>query len=108
MDVMFRNIGLVTVLTALLVLIKRKYDRVYLQQEGCYEDSTVYAAADKFANGATAGEVRDILATCFEFDKKGTEEILALALPHRIEQDGGYGAFIQAVNKVLGDDIYRS
>ncbi|AIQ58587.1 hypothetical protein [Paenibacillus borealis] len=108
MDLMFRNIGLFTVITTLLVLIKKRYDWIYLQQEGSYEDNTVYKAADLFANGAPPGEVRAILATSFEFDPKGTEQILARALPRRMEPDGGHRAFIQAVNEVLGDEIYRS
>jgi hypothetical protein len=108
MEVLLRNIGLVTVITALLVLIKRKYNRIYLEQEGCYEDYAVYKAADRFAGGASVEEVKNMLAACFEFDAGGTEAVLAEALPHRHEQDGGYRAFIHAVNKVLGDEIYRS
>ncbi|WP_339224935.1 hypothetical protein [Paenibacillus sp. FSL H8-0332] len=108
MDVWLRNIGLMTVLTAVLVLIKRKYDRVYLLQGCSYENSLVYAAAGKFAGGAEAGEVREMLINSFEFDPKETELILARALPHRMEPDGGYGAFIKEVNQLLGENIYRS
>lgn len=107
MDLMFRNIGLLTVITTLLVLIKKRYDWIGLQQEGCYENCDVYKAADRFANGASPEEVRAILADSFEFDPKGTEQILARALPRRMEPDGGHQAFIQAVNQVLGEDIYR-
>ncbi|MEK4852305.1 hypothetical protein NST04_20825 [Paenibacillus sp. FSL H7-0756] len=107
MDVWVRNIGWVTVLTALLVLIKRQYDRIYLLQECTYENSGVYAAAARFAGGASAREVSELLVTSFEFDRQETEVILAWALPHRMEADGGYGAFIGAVNRVLGKEIYH-
>lgn len=108
MDVWMRNIGWVTVLTALLVLIKRHYDRIDLLQECTYENSGVYAAAYQFACGASAREVSELLVTSFEFDRQETEVILAWALPHRMETDGGYGAFIGAVNRVLGEEIYHS
>ncbi|WP_405112797.1 hypothetical protein MHH28_05450 [Paenibacillus sp. FSL K6-1217] len=108
MDVWVRNIGWVTVLTALLVLIKRQYDRIYLLQDCIYENSGVYAAAARFAGGASDREVRELLVTSFEFDRQETEVIIARALPHRMEPDGGYGAFIEAVNRVLGEEIYRS
>lgn len=107
MDLLLRNIGLAAVLTALLVLVKRKYDRLYLEQEVSYEDYTVYKAAADFARGASAEEVRERLAACYLFDAKGIEEVLEQARQHREEQDGGYQAFIQAVNKVLGKEIYR-
>lgn len=59
MDEWMRNIGWVTVLTALLVLIKRHYDRIDLLQEWTYENSGVYAAAYQFACGASAREVSE-------------------------------------------------
>ena len=107
MDVWVRNIGWVTMLTALLVLIKRHYDRICLLQECTYENSGVYAAAYQFACGASAREVSELLVVSFEFDRQETEVILAWALPHRMEADGGYGAFIGAVNRVLGEEIYH-
>ncbi|MFD1906919.1 hypothetical protein ACFSQ7_27315 [Paenibacillus rhizoplanae] len=53
--------------------------------------------------GAEAGEVREMLINSFEFDPKEAELILARALPHRMEPDGGYGAFIKEVNQLLGE-----
>ncbi|MFD1774816.1 hypothetical protein [Paenibacillus rhizophilus] len=73
---------------------------------GGYEDYAVYHAAQKFAQGASLDEIRDILLSSYEFDQQRIEETMRLALPHRSDGDGGYRAFIKAVNQVLGEEIY--
>ncbi|WP_340023440.1 hypothetical protein MHI24_31215 [Paenibacillus sp. FSL K6-1096] len=110
MELWLRNIGLVSVVTVLLVLIQKAYRRLELLrvQECSYENSGVYAAAAKFAGGAAAGEVQELLAASFEFNRQEIERIVNWALPHRMEPDGGYDAFLQGVNRVLGKEVYRS
>lgn len=110
MELWLRNIGLVSVLTVVLVMIQKAYRRLELLrvQDCSYENSGVYAAAAKFAGGAAAGEVRAQLAASFEFNRQEIERIVDWALPHRMEPDGGYGAFLQGVNRVLGQEVYRS
>jgi len=70
------------------------------------EDERVYQAAEAFARGAPPDEVRAILDSCLALDAGDSEEILARALPHRADRDGGYKAFIRSANRVLGGDIY--
>lgn len=110
MELWLRNIGLVSVLTVLLVVVQKAYRRLELLrvQDCSYENSGVYAAAAKFAGGAAAGEVQALLAASFEFNRQEAERIVDGALPHRVEPDGGYGAFLQGVNRVLGEEVYRS
>lgn len=109
MELWLRNIGWVSVLTVLLVMIKQRYRRLeLLSVRDCdYVNSGVYAAAAKFAGGAPAGEVQELLAASFEFSPQEIERIIDWALPHRVEPDGGYGAFLQGINRVLGMEIYR-
>ncbi|MCP3781165.1 MULTISPECIES: hypothetical protein [Paenibacillus] len=42
----------------------------------------------------------------YELDENQVEETMLLALPHRNDTDGGYLAFIKAVNRVLGQEVY--
>ncbi|MBT2288916.1 hypothetical protein J7E73_07125 [Paenibacillus albidus] len=42
-----------------------------------------------------------------ELDVMQIEQVLSLALPYRNDSDGGYDAFIQAVNQVLGEEVYQ-
>ncbi|MDQ0195285.1 hypothetical protein [Paenibacillus wynnii] len=106
MDELLRNVGLISIMLVLLYAIKKIYDNTYLQRAGLYEDDNVYKAAEEFAQGAPSNDVRGILSNCYDIDDKGMEKILSLALPHRTQKDGGYSAFIKAVNKVLGEDVY--
>ncbi|WNS45347.1 hypothetical protein [Paenibacillus sp. MMS20-IR301] len=107
-NVWLRNIGWLTAVTALLVLVKRRYARLALQQESGYENNEVYKAASMFAGGGPVEEVSRMLTASFEFSAEGIEMILARALPCRGDADGGYAAFVGAVNKVLGEEVYRS
>jgi len=106
MNELLRNIGLISIMLVLLYTIKKIYDNIYLQRAGLYEDDNIYKAAKEFAQGAPSEDVRGILSNCIDIDDKGMEKIMSLAYPYRTQKDGGYQAFIKAVNKVLGENIY--
>ncbi|MDY8047481.1 hypothetical protein [Paenibacillus polymyxa] len=63
-------------------------------------------AAQKFALGTPVDEIREILTNSYELDENQVEETMLLALPHRNDTDGRYLAFIKAVNRVLGQEVY--
>ncbi|MCL6604968.1 MAG: hypothetical protein K6T94_19055 [Paenibacillus sp.] len=106
MEELLRNVGLISIMLVLMYTIKKIYDNIYLQRAGLYEDDNVYKAAKEFAQGAPLEDVRGILTNCIDFDDKGMEKIMSLAHPYRTQKDGGYQAFIKAVNNVLGEDVY--
>ncbi|SET11800.1 hypothetical protein [Paenibacillus sp. NFR01] len=72
-----------------------------------YEDSAIYKAAQAFASGRPADEVKQGLSGSYQLNPGDAERIIAAALPNRADVDGGYGAFLQAVNDVLGGDVYQ-
>ncbi|KAA9007563.1 hypothetical protein F4V43_03480 [Paenibacillus spiritus] len=76
--------------------------------EPMYEDMQVYRAAARFAEGASRAEMAALLNGSYQFDRLRIEETLRRALPGRADADGGYGAFIRAVNRTLGEEVYRS
>ena len=107
MSIFFENVGLFAALVLLLYIAKKISDSFYLERAGgCPEDDRVYKAAAKFALGAPFDEIRDILANCIDFDEEDVEEILSRSSSHRADEDGGYGAFIEAVNGILGKEVY--
>lgn len=106
---LFKVAGVIIIVLVILYIAKKVtvyLDLVKPTKSGGYEDYAVYQAAQKFAQGTSPDEIRDILLGSYEFDQQRIEEILRLALPHRIDGDGGYRAFIEAVNQVLGEAIY--
>ncbi|ADO56573.1 hypothetical protein [Paenibacillus polymyxa] len=101
--------GLILLVLAVLFSVKKIYDFIDMQkviQRDTYENYDIYRAAQKFAFGTPVDEIREILTNSYELDDKQIEETMLLALPHRTDTDGGYLAFIKAVNRVLGQDIY--
>lgn len=75
---------------------------------GYYEDPVIYKAAHAFAAGESAENIRQIMSSSYEFDINRIDRTFTLALPHRTDGDGGYVAFIRAVNQVLGEEVYRT
>jgi hypothetical protein len=100
------SVGLVSISLLLLYLIKKSSDHFYLKKADYQADGRVYKAAGEFVRGASSGDIRGLLANCIDFDEKDIEEILSRAFSHRSDADGGYGAFLKAVDEVLGEDVY--
>lgn len=100
------SMGLAAISLLALYLIKRISEYLDWKKTGYQQDDRVYKAAGEFAHGASPGDIRRILINCINFDEEDIEEILSRTLPHRIDKDGGYLAFIKAVNKVLGQEVY--
>lgn len=90
-------------ITFRLELIRSSQESGALQ----YEDSEIYKAAQAFASGRPADEVKQRLSGSYQLNSGDAERIIAAALPNRADPDGGYGAFLQAVNDVLGGEVYR-
>lgn len=100
------NLGLFAIFFVIVYAYKKIEDYYYLKRLGLHENERVYLAAEELAHGAPSDEVNLILADCFEFDEEDRGEILSRAIPHRADPDGGYQAFIRAVNKVEGESLY--
>ncbi|AHV97447.1 hypothetical protein [Paenibacillus sabinae] len=110
MNGLFKVTGVIIIVLVILYIAKKVSAYLNLVKptiSGGYEDNAVYQAAQKFAQGVSHDEIRDILLGSYEFDQQRIEMILRLALPHRTDGDGGYRAFIEAVNQVLGEEIYH-
>lgn len=114
MNGILSKIGLIAIVLVIIYIIKKIYDYYYKKailksKDDLYESNNkVYKAARAFAQGATFDEIRNTLNNCIEFDEDDIEEILSLSFPHRTDEDGGYGAFIKAVNHVTGKDVYEA
>lgn len=109
MDKFLITTGLISILLAVLYLVKKVYDYADMRSWGkriCYENYDIYKAAQKFALGTSSDEIKRILENSYELDDKQIEQTMILALPHRNDSDGGYKAFTKAVNRVLGEEIY--
>ncbi|MCE3202749.1 hypothetical protein [Paenibacillus sonchi] len=109
MEGLLRNTGLISILLVVLYSIKKLYDVADMRKaemQGCYENKDIYKAARKFAQGAPEDEVREILSGSYELDGRQIEQTMLLALASRQDRDGGYAAFLKAVNQVLGEDRY--
>ncbi len=106
MDVFFKNVALLAISFVIIYGFYKLSEYYGLKYSGLHESKKVYKAAYKFAHGATSDEVKDLLTSCFEFDKEDADEILMQSLPHREDNDGGYREFIKSVNRVLNMDIY--
>lgn len=98
--------GLLAIFFAVVYGYKKILEYYELKRMGLHENKKVYQAANEFARGAEIGNVKAILDSCFEFEERDVEKILSRAIPHRVDRDGGYRAFIRFVNKVVGDELY--
>lgn len=107
MNNILAKFGFTTIVLLLFYIIKKISDYFYLKKANYQEDDKVYKAAREFSQGAPFNDIRDTLENCLDFDEEDTEEILSQSFPHRSDEDGGYNAFIKAVNKVLGEDVYN-
>lgn len=103
MNSMLANIGLLAIAIFIIYSIKKIDGYIYDKKTGTSLSDKVYRAAKAFSQGESADDIRKILMNCidFDFDGEDIEEVLELALPHRTDDDGGYNAFVVAVNKVL-------
>ncbi|KWX80343.1 hypothetical protein [Paenibacillus jilunlii] len=109
MEGLLRNTGLISILLVVLYSIKKIYDVADMRKagmQGCYENKDIYKAALKFAQGAPEAEIREILSSSYELDDRQVGQTMQLALASRQDGDGGYAAFLKAVNQVLGEDRY--
>ncbi|MBC3888453.1 hypothetical protein GH810_09050 [Acetobacterium paludosum] len=106
MDVFLENVGMLAIAFVIIYGYKKILEYYEFKRSGFYENEMVYQAADEFVLGAASDEVKDLLISCFDFDREDVDEILSRSLPHRTDKDGGYQAFITSVNKVLGIDVY--
>ncbi len=106
MNSFLQNVGILTIEFLIIYIYKKILEWNDYRNSGFYEDEKVYRAADEFAHGSPSDEIKAILSDCLELDEEGIEKIMSLSLPYRNGKTGKYQAFIKAVNKVLGADIY--
>lgn len=106
MDSFLANVGLMAICLVIIYGYKKMVEYYDLKRLSFYKDKKGYKAADEFIQGAPYDDVKVLLASCCDFDEKDAEEILSRAIRHKTDKDGGYRAFIRAVNKVLGEDVY--
>lgn len=106
MENTFVNIGIFAVLSLIVYIYKKILEWHTYNRSSIYEDENVYRAADEFARGSSLDAVKSVLSDCLDFTKEYAEEVLKLSIPHRPDRDGGYKAFLRAVNKVLGEEAY--
>ncbi len=102
----WENIGILAVVSLIVYICKKILEWHDYSRSSFCEDENVYRAADEFVHGASCDAVKAVLLGCLFLDAEDAEEIMSLSTPHRSDRDGGYRAFIRAVNKVLGEDIY--
>lgn len=100
------SIGLIAISLLVFYIIKKISNYIDWKRISYPQNEKVYRAAGEFVQGASYYDVMNLLESCIDFDGEDAAEIWAKALPHRTDEDGGYGAFIKAVNRVLGKDIY--
>ena len=67
----------------------------------------VYQAARLFAQGEPIDRVKELLLNCYDFDEDEAREVVLSADHYRDDVDGGYSAFINTVNLVLGTSAYH-
>ena len=101
MNSILANIGLLEIAIFIIYSIKKIDGYIDDKKTGTNLSDKVYRAAKAFSQGESADDIRKILMNCIDFDGEDIEEVLELALPHRTDDDGGYNAFVVAVNKVL-------
>jgi len=107
---MLAVLGMISLVAAVLYCLKKFYDYRDLRMmdtTGYCEDCDIYKAARAFAKGAPVDVIKERLSRSYEFDSMRVEQTLALALPHRNDSDGGYQAFLKAVNQVIGEEVYN-
>ncbi len=100
------SMGLIAISLLVLYIIKKINDYIEWKRTSYQPNEHVYRAAEEFAQGAAYQDVMNLLESCIDFDEEDAAEVWAQSLPHRTDKDGGYGVFIKAVNKVLGEDVY--
>ncbi|WP_189028869.1 hypothetical protein [Paenibacillus albidus] len=104
------GVGLLSLSLLVLYSVKKVYDYRDMREMDptvYYEDYGIYKAAKVFAEGVPVNVIEEMLSKSYELDVMQIEQILSLALPYRNDSDGGYDAFIQAVNQVLGEEVYQ-
>lgn len=106
MNNFLEDVGLIAIFFSIVYVYLKILDYYELKRLEVHEDKKVYIAADKFVHGAPYDEVKDILASCFDFDEQDAETIWLLSITHITDKDGGYRAFIRSVNEVVGKSIY--
>jgi len=113
MESILAGIGLCVIVIIILYAIKKIDDYFYYKKtislgknEMSAADEKVYKAARAFALGVPLNEIEGILLECINFDEEDIEEVIESAYPHKSDEDGGYNAFVKAVNTVLGVDVY--
>ncbi len=106
------KVGLIALFILLLLLIKVIDDYLYFRKLRLLGEDTTHAdqekfykAADLFAKDGSLDEIKDLLLHFIDFEDEDVEEILVLSFPHKKDKDGGYSAFIKAVNKVSGHKL---
>lgn len=98
------NIGLLAIGFVIICSYGKVLDYYDLKRPKLYASEIVNRAAEIFAEGASAEEIKVILTSCVEIDEEEVEKIIEQSLPHRNDKDGGYRFFIKSVNKVLGEN----
>lgn len=107
MNAFLKDFGIFAIGLLICIVYKKYLDFYDAKRSVFLEDGNVYQAAEKFAGGASFREVSDLLMICHNFDEDNVKNILQQSFPHKAEKDGGYRFFIRAVNKELGEDIYK-
>lgn len=107
MERVFADIGIGAIALAVLCIIKIIFN-LKEEKNSFIEDARVYSAARAFSKGMADEDVKEELLKCVDFDAEDAEEIIDLSKQYRYKSDVGYSAFIKAVNKVLGKNVYQT
>lgn len=105
MNAFLENAGLIAFSLLVLYILKLIFN--WRDNKTYVSEDKVFKAAKAFEQEKSFDEIRDILKNCIDLNEEDIEEILTLAFPHRSDEDGGYSAFLEAVNSVLGEDVYQ-
>lgn len=68
-------------------------------------DQKVYKAAKLFSDGDFFNEVEELLLACLSAAQ--VKKVLKKVENKTQDDDSGYSAFLNAVNNVLGEDVYK-
>jgi hypothetical protein len=95
------NIGILAVAIAVIIIVKGIDDFLDDRRVGAELSEKIIRAAKSFSEGASEDEIRALLLDCIDLDEDDIDEILELSISSRIDDDGGYGAFIKITKSVL-------
>lgn len=82
-----------------------KYFRGVIKISYIIADQKIYKAAKLFSDGDFFNEVEELLLACLSAAQ--VKKVLKEVENKTQDDDYGYSAFLNAVNNVLGEDVYK-